>query len=212
MNQGNSGMWLAVLLAFVLGTGVGNIFSVLAVNPAVYEQAIVEAERARRNADSLAAEAWSFYTALGDTLLLVRDSVALQRTRASVEAQRASQRFSSLQAQAGSRAGDSAQVVALVDSLATAHSEQVDALESEVRAVDRERAVLWKRVESDSTLIYAQLGQINALQVERDLQRGLAKAWEAKANPGWVKRLEQGAPILGIGLVTGITLTLLAVR
>jgi chromosome segregation ATPase len=192
----------AVLFLFVVALGVG-----LQANTEAGRLEI-EAKRlalAAQAADARTQDAWAAYTALGDTLVAMRDSLQAQRSRAVLGASRAADRFGGMEGRVAEAAADSARVVALVDSMVAAHYDQVAHLADEVSVLVRERDLLVRRVTTAEALIAAQADQIVSLEQALETTKGLAQAY-AQASPSLLRRIQTGALQGLVGLVLGVAI------
>ena len=161
------------------------------------DAAVKEAMVAVAEADSLREEAEAKldlvsieYDRVVDSLSVVQDSLSDVVVVAQSDAKRASVRFSE-------SAGALQDSLAVIDSglaqelerIVESHEEVVSAMETEIEAINRDRELLWRRIEVSDSLLAVQVevndalrGSIMALETERD-------AWRAKASPSLPKRL-----------------------
>lgn len=175
-------------------------------NVVALRDSLAVARRMALMAGQQTTEALEAYMAVGDTLVVVRDSVAVERARASRTARLARERGDSIHALVRATAGDSAATVTLVDSLVAARDEEVGACRREVGACDAENAILLRRGEACDALVFACTENVRAVEAENGHLRAMVAALNESAKPGILKRIERALPPLGAGILLGIVL------
>lgn len=136
--------------------------------------------------------------ALSDTV--VQAQAEVERVR--VDAQR--------RAAAASQAFEDA-VAALepspeLDQIVAAHAEEVDALQTEIDALEEERAILYRRIELGDSVVAQTVAVNRALQAELTAWRVQAVAWERAAKPGIGLKIKRQAPVAVVALAAGYLL------
>jgi len=149
---------------------------------------IAELQRRTDVMDRLAAEANARYTALGDTVLVLRDSLQIERHRLQRERVVVRTRADTVEVQLRESL-DSASAV-LLDTLIAAHDEERSLWEEEVAGYQQESAILWRRIEYADSALLASAALVEAVRAEnRALSR---RRWPVKA--------------VAVGVVVGVLL------
>jgi len=150
---------------------------------------IAELQRRTEVVDSAAQDALSRYTALGDTVIVLRDSLRLERQRLQVERVVVRARADTVEVELRATI-DSASVV-LLDELVAAHEEERALWEEEIAGQVEESAILWRRVELADSALLASALLVDAVRAEnRALSR---RRWPVTA--------------VAVGVVVGVLLT-----
>jgi len=189
-----------VLGFFVIYFSLTNFFwgTSAAVKEAVI--AVAEADSLRGEAEARLDSVSIEYDRAVDSLSVLQDSLSSVVAASRIDARRASIRFDE-------------SVGALQDSLAVidlglaqelgqvieSHDRVVLAMEAEIGAINRDRELLWRRIEVSDSLLAVQAGVNDALRGSVMALEGERDAWRAKAMPPLPKRLMDQTPALLAG-------------
>ena len=140
-----------------------------------------EANRQRRVAEASLQNLVEVHTALEDTVTLLHRAVVEASALARSERRRASALSDTLVSHVEAVAGDSASVVALVDSIVTAHGEEIHALEVQLGVVLTENEWLWKLNETADSVTDAALEANALLHIELAAANERGDQWQKAA-------------------------------
>lgn len=152
---------------------------------------VAEAEAARGDSLALVADSVeaardtlrSTYDAQADSLKALHSLITSSMDAADSAQARARRTARALRSRVEAAAGDSARVVALVDSISVAHDAEVHALRSQVSTLAVENAALWRRTEAADSLLAAGIRAESALKAQVESLTIQAQAWERVAKP-----------------------------
>lgn len=203
--------WLLPIVAFLVIAGLAQAQFRKAEGVAIAEGARADMMAERVTADSLALiVATDALSAQDDSIAILTKAVEAAASRARSERRRAGALADTLRGRVEATAGDSAAVVALVDSILVAKDDEIHAIEVQLSVALTQIPALFRAIDTRDLLLDQHVKAAELLHMEiAALRTTVAAVWRV-ARPGFFLRIKQDAGLVaGTAVVTVVAVALL---